>query len=194
MELRSTTEILKLDSSIRYKFIHALVIALVFSLILPPNIALARPSASVGSSMFSNEVQSTNPAFTGISEFFYRNDRDDVLVPVFVLGAVSKPGLYHVPIKSDLITLLSVSGGATADADLASITVKNQQTNEVHELDLAEVVSSKKMSDLALKGNEVVFVKPRSPAISNNTATLVGVIAGLMSIVLSAVVIRRETK
>lgn len=195
MDLRSTTRTLKLDNIAQKKVAGWVALAMIFSFILPPHEAWARASgssSSVGAGLFSKEVSS--PVLSGISEFFYRNDRDDILVPVFVLGAVTKPGLYHVPMKSDLITLLAVSGGTTPEADLESISVKNQQTNEVQDLDLADVVSSKRTSDLLLKGNEVVFVKPKVPMVSNNTAMLISVVAGVMSIALSAVIIRRETR
>ena len=42
-------------------------------------------------------------------------------ITVYVIGAVKKPGLYHLPLDSRLISAIRAAGGATINADIQAI-------------------------------------------------------------------------
>lgn len=169
-------------------------LVVLFSFLVPPfAVAAESRRASVGAG-FSKEVSGLSGQPTGVAEYFYRSDSDDILVPVHVLGAVKSPGLYHVPLKSNLVTILTVAGGPTGEAMLDEVVVKNQQTNQVDEIDLEEMIrDTARSQEFVMKGNEVVFIKARQPWINNNVATTLSVVGGLLATVLSVILIREYT-
>ncbi|NUM87688.1 MAG: SLBB domain-containing protein [Bdellovibrionales bacterium] len=158
---------------------------------LVPQLAFA---ADVPRGAFSKEISGLRSGPAGVAEFFYRSDSDDILVPVHVLGAVKNPGLYHVPLKSNLVTILTVAGGPTAEAQLDEVVVKNQQTSRVEEVDLEDMIrDTARTQDFVMKGNEVVLVKAKQPWVNNNVATTLSVVGGVLATVLSVILIREYT-
>ncbi len=143
------------------------------------------PSSGIPS--FGQELVGISNNQVGVSEYFYRGDKDDVLVPVYVLGSVGHPGLYHVPIKSDIVTVLSVSGGLDHEADFDKITVKDPRSGEAEKFTMGELTSAGKTpKGRPILGNEIVFVDKERPWISNNTVLVLSVVTGLLSIAIAA--------
>ncbi len=155
--------------------------------VITPESVLAAKSVGAG---VSQEVESGLRG-AGVSEYYFRNDSDDILVPVYLIGAVNKPGLYHVPIKSDLVNLLAISGGTTSDAELDSVQIRNRQTNQIKEIDFVKMIASSTSVAPSLTGNEVVFIPTKTPTFSTNTVSVIGVISGLLGIAMATVVITR---
>lgn len=140
-----------------------------------------QPGAGSGlsQSQFGQELQGL-PG--GVSEYFYRRDRDDVLVPVYMLGEVTKPGIYHVPVKSDLVTLLSIAGGLSSSADHDGIHVRDARQPESVKVTMNDILRDSKAKPRVLLGNEVIFVEKSEPWISNNTMLVIGFLSGLVGI------------
>jgi hypothetical protein len=158
------------------------------SLLAPPAAsAVGRTSFLAGqsssASTFGQEVQGLNG---GVTEYFYRRDKDDVLVPVFMLGEVGKPGLYHVPLKSELITLLSIAGGLSPDADHDRIFVRDSRQESPTKIEMSELVGDSRGKTRQFLGNEVIYVEKSEPWISNNTMLVIGFLSGLVGIVVGA--------
>lgn len=124
-----------------------------------------------------------------LSEYFYkRNER--VLVPVKLLGQVSKPGLYHVPPNTSLTTLLSVSGGTGPQADLKRIQVTYAEKRKTDELDLKDLIRSGK--DPVFQQGDVIFVPEKEYMFDQTVVNTAGVLTSIASIVLTIVVINRN--
>lgn len=137
------------------------------------------------------------PGFT--SEYVYRNDTEESLIPVYLLGAVAKPGLYHVPANMDVIGLLTIAGGTVVDAVIDDIVVRSQGQNphpRVLRFDLNRVVKGGEAERVALASNDLIYVAPgRPPVPSSQTAlTVIGIVAGVLGIVGSAFVISNALK
>ena len=132
-----------------------------------------------------------------ISEFVYQNGPDEILIKVFLLGAVSKPGLYHVPVNTDLFSLLAFAGGPLEQAELDHIQVKHRPANaesKTSELDLQSAVTDPNIKLPTLALNDVILVPQRKPAISNNTIATVGVVATVLGIILTGVLVGQTFK
>ncbi len=127
----------------------------------------------------------------GVSEFYFRQDKDDVLIPVFVLGEVGKPGLYHVPLKSDLVTLLSIAGGLSENADHDSILLRDHRKKDHERLRMEDLVRDSNLKNRQFLGNEILYVEKTEPLISNNTMLALGLVTTLISIVLAAKVLSK---
>jgi hypothetical protein len=133
---------------------------------------------------FGQEVQGLGSA---VSEYFYRRDRDDVLVPVYMLGEVAKPGIYHVPVKSNLVTLFSLAGGLSPDADHGAIHLRDSRTPEPVRVSMKDILKeSRTANSRLLLGNEVIYVEKSEAWISNNTMLVIGFLSGLAGIFLAA--------
>lgn len=130
-------------------------------------------------SQFGQELQGFSG---GVSEYFYRRDRDDVLVPVYMLGEVTKPGIYHVPVKSDLVTLLSIAGGLSPTANHDGIHVRDARQPEAAKVTMDDILKDSKAKPRILLGNEVIYVEKSEPWISNNTMLVIGFLSGLVGI------------
>jgi hypothetical protein len=132
-----------------------------------------------------------------VSEFVYKNDSDDILIEVYLLGSVQKPGLYHVPLKTDLVTILALSGGTAEDANLDEILLKHRQANgqfDIKKISLENEIAGKSPSAPLFANNDVVLVKPREPSVSNNTVVLVGILSAIAGIIVSGVVVSQALR
>lgn len=141
-----------------------------------------------GLTLMKRDEQTIIPA----SEYVFRNDVDETLIPVYLLGAVNKPGLYHVPIKTDIVSLIALSGGVSAGAKVSDITVRNKAGGEAKEIDLEEFLHSKDQKPLALSQNDVVYIESRKPVVSNDTVLVVGLVSGLMGIIVSGFLVSQQ--
>lgn len=129
------------------------------------------------------------------SEFTFRNDYDEILMPVFVLGAVAKPGLYHVPMSTDLTTLMALTGGPAKEAELDSVMIKSSNPEEKpKEIDFESFLENRKEKAVKLSSNDVVFFPTKRPVISQDTATLIATTAGILGIALSSFVLTKELR
>lgn len=135
----------------------------------------------------------TQELTSGVSEYYFSSSKEDVLVPVYLMGSVSKPGLYHVPIKSDLITVLSVAGGISPEADPNAIQVKNSVNGKTDQFKLSDLVSEKtKGFGPQFQGSEIVYVEKSQPAVSNNTMLILGLVSGLASLALTGYIFSKK--
>ncbi len=99
--------------------IHKIITTFVCISILASQVAVAQSSLS--------KFHLTDEAFkTRLSEFFYNQNKVDVLVSVKLIGNVNKPDLYHLPKDTALLTLLSIAGGPSKNADTEKITLSSR--------------------------------------------------------------------
>ena len=171
------------------KIIKTLSFILLAAMLLPD---LAFASEKTLGNTIAEELKSKLD--TSVSEYYFRTDRDDLLMPVYVLGSVSKPGIYHVPIHTDLITLLAITGGATATADLTDINVKNQDAKTVSTIDLEKEIAEKNARAISLRGNDVIFIQEKKPFFSAGFVTGLTIFGTILGTVLTYYFVRQQVR
>lgn len=174
------------------KRIISLVTCCIYVLSLS-QVAFAREKDLVSSfELLQNESYSR---FSAGSEYLSGQEPGTVMMKVNLWGAVRKPGIHHVPVKTDLIALMSYAGGPNDNAILDEITIKRVKGNRQSKLqvDLNQLIHGDGVQDLALQPDDIVVVSANEPWISQDTFTLAIFTSTIASIILSAVLIDRNT-
>ncbi|MEN3046139.1 MAG: SLBB domain-containing protein [Candidatus Hydrothermales bacterium] len=58
-----------------------------------------------------------------VPEYYVFPTEDKVLIEVQLWGHIAKPGLYQVPLRTDLVKLISLAGGPLPSADLKKVRI-----------------------------------------------------------------------
>lgn len=133
------------------------------------------------------------------SEFVFEAYPNQELIPIRLFGAVKNAGLYHIPANMKLITLLTLAGGTTNEANLENILVGNDQqgakTNSANEkkslsINLEETLKNGAGADYTLIPNDIVLVQNKIPLISNDSFRMVTVMSLILTSILTVIVIR----
>lgn len=134
--------------------------------------------------------------FSSGSEFMSGQEPGTVMMKVNLWGAVRKPGIHHIPVKTDLVALMSFAGGPNDNAIIDEITIKRQQGNKQTKInvDLSQLIHGEYNNNLTLQPDDIIVVPADEPWISQNTFTLAIFASTLASIILSAVIIDKNTK
>lgn len=143
------------------------------------------------------------------SEYVFRSTYRENLVPIQLLGAVNKPGLYFIPPKTDLVKLLTLAGGTQSDAQEDIIVRKADQSwtkmnlekdkgvrkdGNSYQVNMPEVLRKNDYTTLTMSAQDVVYVPPKQPFISQDTYRTTAVVSLVMSIVLTGVLIDQKTR
>lgn len=123
-----------------------------------------------------------------INEYFFNKTDRDVLHPVKIFGSVQKPGLYHLPSKTSLTTLFSISGGVTNDADTEKIIIRRID-GSVIEKDLYKVVA--KSDEISMQEGDIVYIPKQEGFISSPNAGSILVLTTVLSVILSGIIVSR---
>lgn len=91
---------------------------LILSLISPSASFAQIPSPSLGSSSSFGSGQGT--------DYYVGLNKGKPLITVNLMSGVRLPGVYHVPIGTDLAELVSYAGGTTPEADLTRVTIRSK--------------------------------------------------------------------
>lgn len=129
------------------------------------------------------------------SEYIYRSSPKESLIAVQLLGAVKNPGIYYIPTNTDVLKLLALAGGSQ-DADLSEILVRKtdpQQTG-VYELDVKKLMTStSEVKPFRLHQDDFVYVPKQEPWISNDVSKSITIVSLIATIVLTGVLIDKNT-
>jgi len=130
------------------------------------------------------------------SEFVFQSYKGQELMTIKLLGAVKKSGLYHVPKKMDLATLLSLAGGTTSDANLVNVLIgqKDNKTNKGLEINVEKKLEEGKIHLYDLRPDDVVLVKRKKPVIDTDTWRLISLISLALTSILTIVAIDDRLK
>ena len=95
---------------------------------------------------------------------YYLGSEDELLIPVNIWGFVRQPGQYMVPNNTDLISLLSFSGGPTEHANIKNIRLIRSDAkfgDHVFKIDVKKFVESGAREKLIpiLKPGDTIIVK-----------------------------------
>ncbi len=149
-------------------------------------------------------LQSTGLAQTGsffevkepprAAEYIFRSAPKETLIGVQLLGAVKNPGIYYIPPTTDLLKLLSLAGGEV-DADLSEIIVRKVDPAQVgvYELDMKRLMKTIGGKQFKLTQDDFIYVPKKEPWISNDVSRTVSILSLLATIVLTGVLIDKNS-
>jgi hypothetical protein len=121
------------------------------------------------------------------SEFFVGAEMGKPLVTVHLLNGVRTPGVYHVPVETNLAELIAFAGGATDQADLSGVRIRRASP----EISLLEVDLVKDMklarSLLPVQDQDIVHIETK--VTPERTLTWISILSSIASVVLSIALI-----
>jgi DNA uptake protein ComE-like DNA-binding protein len=112
----------------------------------------------------SGQIQPTQQAIrTDASRYVLSAKSDALLMTVKVWGEVQKPGLYDVPIGTDLVELISSAGGPTSRAKLSKVKIIREGTNDTENtvslINIKEYLDTGNAENIVeIKANDTVVV------------------------------------
>jgi hypothetical protein len=128
------------------------------------------------------------------AEYIFRSAPKETLIGVQLLGAVKNPGIYYIPPTTDLLKLLSLAGGEV-DADLSEIIVRKVDPTQVgvYELDMKRLMKTTGGKQFKLTQDDFIYVPKKEPWISNDVSRTVSILSLLATIVLTGVLIDKNS-
>lgn len=131
----------------------------------------------------------SNMAATSAREYYVARDLGKPLLTVHLLNGVTAPGVYHVPIDTDIAQLIAYAGGATDRADLGEIVVRRNQRNTYSVTNLDLEAALKEQKDLfRLQDQDVIQIGQQFSA--EKPLQWVGIISAIASVVLSVYLVK----
>lgn len=129
------------------------------------------------------------------AEFMSGNRPGTVLMKVNLWGAVNRPGIHHVPVRTDLMSLLSYAGGPANNALLGEVTIKREigTSRKLIKVDVEELIKGVSHHQVELAANDIVVIPASEPLVSQDTLALMGAISLIASTILAAVYIDRAS-
>ena len=172
-------------------FKRALSIWLTLAFLVPAPI-FALDSTAGGSLSLSQELSTSGQG----SEFVSGNYPGAVLMPINLWGPVQKPGIHHVPVRTDLLTLLSLAGGPAGEAELGDITIKRRTGAEelIIRVDAEELLTKSGKVSPVLEANDIILIPRSKPIVSNNTVATVGFVTSILSVILIGFALNNQLK
>lgn len=123
-------------------------------------------------------------------EYFVGRDLGRPLITVDLLSGVREPGVYHVPVNTQISELISYAGGALETADLEEVRIRRSQgpSAEVKLVNYNLIQSFREVSPLLIvQDRDAIHIPMRTNL--DNTLKWSTLIATLLSVVTSAVLI-----
>ncbi len=122
------------------------------------------------------------------AEYVSGSQPGTVLMRVNLWGAVNKPGIHHIPVKTDLMALMSYAGGPAHDAILDEVTIKRESgnTRKLIKVDVEELIHGVSHHNVELAPNDIVVIPKDEPLIDKDTLAVVTMISVIMSTILAA--------
>lgn len=130
------------------------------------------------------------------AEYIYRSSPKESLIGVQLIGAVQKPGLYYIPVNTDILKLITLAGG-TDEADLANILVRKIDPTQsgVYELDVKKLMKkSSEAKPFKLAQDDFIYIPKKEPWISNDVSRTITLVSLVTSIILTSVLIERNSR
>lgn len=131
------------------------------------------------------------------SEYISGSKPGVVLMKVNLWGSVQKPGIHHIPAKTDLVSLFSYAGGPTELAELDEVIIKRNGANGSEKkisVNVEEILKGSATHNIVLEPNDIIVVPTHKPMISQDTTGFVGLMATLATMLLTTFVLIEKTK
>lgn len=129
------------------------------------------------------------------SEFFVGRIEGKPLVKVQLLSGVHFPGVYHIPVNTNLAGLIAYAGGAVELADLDDVSVRSTsgEKSSVRNYDLSRII--KKNETLPeMQENDIVRIPTDTVDSLNKAYIWTGIFGILSTAALSVVLIHQNSK
>ncbi len=126
------------------------------------------------------------------AEYYLGHVEGEFLIPINVVGAVGRPGLYHTPKNTDIYRLIAAAGGFNEKADLTKVTIKRrtETLESIIVINLEEALQTREVNRLVLQSEDVVHIAIKKPVVSQDTLALLTITASILSIILTTLIIR----
>lgn len=121
-----------------------------------------------------------------LSEYFYSKTGKEILVPVRVIGNIAKPGLYHIPADTSVVTLMAISGGPGKEADMTNVTI-TKESGDSQSPNIEKILKTGR--DIKLTGGEIIYIPSKEPMISADAVNAISIASGVLGIILTALVL-----
>lgn len=130
------------------------------------------------------------------TEYTSGNTPGSVMMRINLWGAVDRPGIHNVPIKTDLITLLSYAGGPSVDAEMDEVIIKREFGNsrKIIEVNLKELISDVSHHQLELAPNDVIVIPQEKPLLGKDSLAVMTILTFLLSSVVAVSLIDRNNR
>jgi hypothetical protein len=115
-----------------------------------------------------------------------RQQQEELLYPVKIWGEVVRPGIYDVPLTSDLIGIISFAGGPTSMAKLTTVRLlRNERLEEGEEIlvvvDIEKYIETGDRSLLPMiRPGDTIMIPPK---FMKRISDLLGTTSAILSIV-----------
>lgn len=183
------------------KFLRTLIALLVFA---QGALAQAQNSARMNTEI----LEFKGPQQT--AEYIFKNSPRDVLITVQLFGSVARPGIYYVPEDTDLMKLLTLSGGVLNSSEMEDIVVRKGDSRSWHGLNLRFVDKTQdsvyrvdvdsllketpNLKPLRMNHQDFVYVPTKEPFISANASKMITIGSVLLTAVLTVLLIEKNSK
>lgn len=175
---------------VRFLFTSFVSLSVALSSTLPTLSAISILSVGLSPSFaFAQHSSPLNMAATSVREFYVARDMGKPLLTVHLLNGVTSPGVYHIPVDTDVAQLIAYAGGAVPTSDLSEITVRRGKGNnlQITSLDLEKALRSR--DDLFhMHDQDIVQIEQKFNA--EKPLQYVGIISAIASVVLSVYLVR----
>lgn len=168
------------------------LLSIYLSLVLAVPGAFAQASAELRAAAAASAAPKR--VFSTTQEYFAEGYQGEVLLSVKVIGAVRLPGIYHVPKKTDLVTLVAMAGGTLPTADLEKVFIKRRAKDKesVVSVDLNLSLSKEGTAIPIIEADDIVTVQAKEPVISQESLSILGFVASILSILISGLIINKQ--
>jgi len=124
-------------------------------------------------------------------EFIAGEYPNAVLMPVKIFGSIQRAGVYHVPLETDIISLITYAGGTTEKANLSNVSLnrKKGSKKEGITLDLKEIIEKPVKENIFLSAEDEIYIPTNEPIISQNSQILITMTATILGIALTTFIL-----
>jgi hypothetical protein len=177
-------------------FVRGIALLLIYSLSDYSVCFAGTPAAMADVRSFGGRDDDLQPReiYQKAEEFYSEAQPGEILIPVKVIGAIPRAGIYHIPKVTDLMQLIALAGGVRQDAEISEIVVRRDRDNkkEVIRFDLKKFLDGDDgLLIPTLEPQDVVMVYPKEPIFSQNSITFISFVASIVSLVVSGVMISK---
>jgi len=142
---------------------------------------------------FANEevfsLKKTVPINT--QEYFAEARPGSVMMKVNIMGSVNKPGVYNVPVNSELNSVLTFAGGPSIDANIQKVMIRSKHgdNTKIKKVDLEKFFKDSSENPYILKPNDYVYLQQSEKLISSEVLQTTILVSTILSIVVAMVII-----
>jgi hypothetical protein len=140
-----------------------------------------------------NEVFTMKKSVNNTQEYFAGSYPGTVMMKVNLLGGVNRPGVYNVPINSELTSVLTYAGGPSKEAEVDEVFVRSKKGDgyEVKKINLENFFKDINEKPYRLKPDDYIYVKQGEELIDINAYRVTLVVSTLVGVVLTGLLIDR---